>query len=197
VAAIINIVSTAGHQGRAVEHRLLYGQERSCHFTRSVAMELPEYGIRVKQPDSDRHGCCRGYGSGCGVGRSLSTANEPQPTYGRGFLSGSPSGVPLGKRPSPSDYAKAAVFLASDDAAMITGTDLRVDAGRWRATGCGIPRYRRIGRWAPRRPWRAQHIETVAQIAKSVLQRSLGGFTGLKAIRFPRRLAHGRQPSRP
>jgi hypothetical protein len=35
------------------------------------------------------------------------------------------------------------------------------------------------------------HIETVAQIAKVLLQRSLGGFTGLKAIRFPRRLAHG------
>jgi len=35
------------------------------------------------------------------------------------------------------------------------------------------------------------HIETVAQIAKVLPQRSLGGFTGLKAIRFPRRLAHG------
>jgi NAD(P)-dependent dehydrogenase (short-subunit alcohol dehydrogenase family) len=31
--------------------------------------------------------------------------------------------------PSPSDYAKAAIFLASDDSAMITGIDLRVDAG--------------------------------------------------------------------
>jgi hypothetical protein len=35
------------------------------------------------------------------------------------------------------------------------------------------------------------HIKTVAQIAKVLLQRSLGGFTRLKAIRFPRRLAHG------
>ena len=33
------------------------------------------------------------------------------------------------KLPVPSDYGKAVVFLASDDAAMITGTDLRVDAG--------------------------------------------------------------------
>ena len=33
------------------------------------------------------------------------------------------------KLPSPSDYGKAAAFLASDDAAMITGIDLRVDAG--------------------------------------------------------------------
>ena len=37
--------------------------------------------------------------------------------------------VPMQKLPSPSDYGRAAVFLASDDAGMITGTDLRVDAG--------------------------------------------------------------------
>jgi NAD(P)-dependent dehydrogenase (short-subunit alcohol dehydrogenase family) len=33
------------------------------------------------------------------------------------------------KLPKPSDYGLAAAFLVSDDAAMITGTDLRVDAG--------------------------------------------------------------------
>jgi NAD(P)-dependent dehydrogenase (short-subunit alcohol dehydrogenase family) len=38
-------------------------------------------------------------------------------------------GIPLGRRPTPHDYAKAAVFLASDDSEMITGFDLRVDGG--------------------------------------------------------------------
>jgi len=33
------------------------------------------------------------------------------------------------KLPLPTDYAQAAVFLASDDSSMITGTDLRVDGG--------------------------------------------------------------------
>ena len=37
--------------------------------------------------------------------------------------------IPTGALPSPRHYASAAVFLASDDAAMITGIDLRVDAG--------------------------------------------------------------------
>ena len=37
--------------------------------------------------------------------------------------------APLGQLPSPRHYARAAVFLASDDAEMITGFDLRVDAG--------------------------------------------------------------------
>ena len=38
-------------------------------------------------------------------------------------------GVPMQRLPKPTDYGLAAAFLVSDDAAMITGTDLRVDAG--------------------------------------------------------------------
>ena len=37
--------------------------------------------------------------------------------------------VPLGRLPSPHHYARAVVFLASDDGEMVTGLDLRVDAG--------------------------------------------------------------------
>jgi NAD(P)-dependent dehydrogenase (short-subunit alcohol dehydrogenase family) len=37
--------------------------------------------------------------------------------------------VPMGKLPSPRHYARAVLFLATDDAEMITGFDLRVDAG--------------------------------------------------------------------
>jgi len=38
--------------------------------------------------------------------------------------------VPLGRLNQPQDIARAAVFLASDDAAMITGSCLEVDGGR-------------------------------------------------------------------
>ena len=38
--------------------------------------------------------------------------------------------VPLGRLNQPEDLANAVVFLASDDAAMITGTCLEVDGGR-------------------------------------------------------------------
>jgi 3-oxoacyl-[acyl-carrier protein] reductase len=38
--------------------------------------------------------------------------------------------VPLGRLNQPEDVAKAAVFLASDEAAMITGTTIEVDGGR-------------------------------------------------------------------
>jgi NAD(P)-dependent dehydrogenase (short-subunit alcohol dehydrogenase family) len=49
-------------------------------------------------------------------------------------------GIPMRLPPLSSDYGRAAVFLASDDAAMITGTDLRIDAG-------AIGRY---WAWAPK-----------------------------------------------
>lgn len=38
--------------------------------------------------------------------------------------------IPLGRLNQPEDLARAAVFLASDDAAMITGTCVEVDGGR-------------------------------------------------------------------
>jgi 3-oxoacyl-[acyl-carrier protein] reductase len=38
--------------------------------------------------------------------------------------------VPLGRLNRPEDVARTAVFLASDDAAMITGSTIEVDGGR-------------------------------------------------------------------
>jgi 3-oxoacyl-[acyl-carrier protein] reductase len=38
--------------------------------------------------------------------------------------------IPLGRLNTPEDIAKAALFLASDDAAMITGSTVEVDGGR-------------------------------------------------------------------
>jgi 3-oxoacyl-[acyl-carrier protein] reductase len=41
------------------------------------------------------------------------------------------STIPLGRAGQPDDVGRAAVYLASDDAAFVTGKILRVDGGAW------------------------------------------------------------------
>jgi len=122
--AILNIISTAGHQGEPGNIAYSTSKCGLLNFTRSAAMELVGHGIRVN---------------------SLTpTATDPAEMFERaerwGREARSPArltalmepfrkGVPMQALPRPSDYGVAAAFLVSDDAAMITGTDLRVDAG--------------------------------------------------------------------
>lgn len=47
--------------------------------------------------------------------------------YGEAMI----SGIPLGRPGQPEDIGRAAVYLASDDAAFVTGKILRVDGGAW------------------------------------------------------------------
>ncbi len=49
--------------------------------------------------------------------------------YSEEFLSGTADRVPLGRMGTPMDIAKGALFLASDDSAYITGTELAIDGG--------------------------------------------------------------------
>jgi len=49
--------------------------------------------------------------------------------YSEEFLSGTAGRVPLGRMGTPMDIAKGALFLASDDSAYITGTELAIDGG--------------------------------------------------------------------
>jgi NAD(P)-dependent dehydrogenase (short-subunit alcohol dehydrogenase family) len=122
--AIINIISTAGYQGEPNNIAYCTAKAGLLNFTRSTAMELVAHDIRVNSltptatdPSESLERATR-WGREVRSGDRLKSAFEP-------FR----KGVPMQKLPSPSDYGRAAVFLASDDASMITGTDLRVDAG--------------------------------------------------------------------
>jgi NAD(P)-dependent dehydrogenase (short-subunit alcohol dehydrogenase family) len=119
--SIIVIVSTAGHQGQAGNIGYCTSKSGLLNFTRAAAMDLAKHGIRVN---------------------SLTpTATDPEESlersvaWGRarperrGRLLDFKTMIPMGELPSPRHYAKAAVFLASDDSDMITGFDLRVDGG--------------------------------------------------------------------
>jgi NAD(P)-dependent dehydrogenase (short-subunit alcohol dehydrogenase family) len=125
--SIINIISTAGHQGEPGNIGYGTGKGGLLNFTRSAAMELAQYGIRVNSLTPTATDPSEGNERSVRWG-----VQWPAPRPGqraRGLLRDASTGSPLLKLPSPRHYANAAVFLASDDAEMITAFDLRVDAG--------------------------------------------------------------------
>ena len=124
---ILNIISTAGHQGEP--GNVAYGTSKGglLNFTRSVAMDLAQYGIRVNSLTPTATDPTEG-----AERAARWVVQWPTPRQGqraKGLLDDASAGVPLRKLPSPRHYAAAAVFLASDEAEMITAFDLRVDAG--------------------------------------------------------------------
>jgi NAD(P)-dependent dehydrogenase (short-subunit alcohol dehydrogenase family) len=119
--SIIVIVSTAGHQGQAGNIGYCTSKSGLLNFTRAAAMDLSTHGIRVNSLTPTATDVEEGAERAVAWGRA-------RPERG-GRLLDFQKMVPTGQLPSPRHYAKAAVFLASDDAEMITGFDLRVDAG--------------------------------------------------------------------
>jgi len=122
--AIINIISTAGHQGEPGNIAYCTAKSGLLNFTRSAAMELVRHGIRVNSLTPTATDRSESFDRAERWGRTV-TRPENLAARSASFR----SRVPMQRLPRPSDYGRAAVFLASDNAAMITGTDLRVDAG--------------------------------------------------------------------
>lgn len=121
--SVINLVSTAGHQGEPGNIGYTTAKGGIVNMTRAAAMDLAPYGIRVNSltptATDPREGVERGRRWGVtGVTDAHVAA-----------LDVAAAQVPLGALPTPTDYGHAAVFLASAAARMITGIDLRVDAG--------------------------------------------------------------------
>ena len=119
--SIVVVVSTAGHQGQA--GNIAYSTSKSglLNFTRAAAMDLARHGIRVNSLTPTATDTDEAADRAVAWGRP-----RPEPrTRGLDF----PKMVPMGKLPSPRHYAQAVAFLASNEAEMITGIDLRVDAG--------------------------------------------------------------------
>jgi NAD(P)-dependent dehydrogenase (short-subunit alcohol dehydrogenase family) len=119
--SIINVLSTAAWQGQAGNIGYCTAKSGIINFTRSAAMELAPYGIRVN-----------GF---------TPTATKPDdPELAAGFVDAVASlretGTidfegrnPWHRLPTPSDYVAPVVFLASDDSALMTGSNLTIDGG--------------------------------------------------------------------
>ena len=125
---IINIISTAGHQGEP--GNVGYGTAKGglLNFTRSVAMELSGHGIRVNSLTPTATSQVEGRERGCSLGRRVAA---PAPGRARRRIAArcEPRRAPCSNCPAHQITARPPFFLASDDAEMITGFDLRVDAG--------------------------------------------------------------------
>ncbi|MPZ33909.1 MAG: SDR family oxidoreductase [Rhodospirillales bacterium] len=121
---VINIISTAGHQGEPGNIAYSTSKCGLLNFTRSAAMELVGHGIRVNSLTPTATDPSESYERAARWGRSVK-----KPESLDRIMKPFRDGIPMKKLPLPSDYGRAAVFLASDDSSMITGTDLRVDAG--------------------------------------------------------------------
>jgi NAD(P)-dependent dehydrogenase (short-subunit alcohol dehydrogenase family) len=119
--SIVVIVSTAGHQGQAGNIAYTTTKSGLLNFTRAAAMDLVKHGIRVNSLTPTATDAAEGIERGVAWGRP-----RPEP---RSRVLDFAKMLPMDKLPSPRHYASACVFLASDEAEMITGTDLRVDAG--------------------------------------------------------------------
>lgn len=118
--SIICILSTAAWQGQAGNIGYCSGKSAMVNFVRSAAMELAPYGIRVNgftptatQPEEPR------------LRERFDAAAAAGAAAGMDFA----GRIPFGRLPTPADYVAPLVFLASDASALMTGSNLTVDAG--------------------------------------------------------------------
>jgi len=118
--SVINILSTAAWQGQPGNIGYSTAKSGMINFTRSAAMELAEHRIRVN-----------------GLTPTATQPSDPEVARRAAELAAGPSQwpmdftgqFPMGRLPTTEDYVGAAVFLASDDSAMVTGTNITIDGG--------------------------------------------------------------------
>jgi NAD(P)-dependent dehydrogenase (short-subunit alcohol dehydrogenase family) len=124
--SIIHLLSTAAHFGQPAGGAYCAAKGALLNLARCAAMDLAPHGIRVNTITP------------CAMEHQLWTHmreeiedekfifKKDRPHYSRDdFL----KSIPLGRFPRASDLAWAAVFLASDESAFLTGIDIPVDGG--------------------------------------------------------------------
>lgn len=115
--AIVNTASVAGQVG--LKDRAAYCASKGAviAFTRQVAVQYAGTGVRAN--------CiCPGTVDSPWVGRLLAAADDPEQAR-----AGLVARQPMGRLGTPVEVATAALYLASDDAAFITGSELVIDGG--------------------------------------------------------------------
>ena len=111
---ILNISSIS--QYAAAHNRLSYCVSKAAigMLTKGMALELAAYGITVNAI----------------LPGSIHTDFNSDVLSDPAYYNDCKSGIPLGRLGKPEDIAGAAVMLASDEAAYITGAEIVIDGGK-------------------------------------------------------------------
>lgn len=112
-ATIVNVSSLNGVLPTALLGAYVASKAAVSALTRVAALELAERGIRV-------NGVCPG---------SIDTAITDSADFADVDWDAYVRAIPLRRRGTPDDVARAVLYLATEDSAYVTGTNLVVDGG--------------------------------------------------------------------
>jgi 3-oxoacyl-[acyl-carrier protein] reductase len=116
--SIINIASISGVRPRPGNLAYASSKAAAIMLTKALALELAPSRIRVN--------CI----NPVAVDTPMLNKFSPEGLNKEEFRKGATSSIPLGRLATPDDVAYAALYLASDEASLLTGSSIDVDGGR-------------------------------------------------------------------
>ena len=113
---IVNLTSGAAFRSSPRGVHYVASKGGILSMTRAMALELAPYRIRVNA-----------------IAPGLTDTAQPRYGSSEAELAETARAIPLGRMARPEEIARAAVFLASDDAGFVTGQTLHVNGGSYLA----------------------------------------------------------------
>ena len=112
--SIVNLTSGAAFRSSPRGVHYVASKGGVLSMTRAMALELAPYRIRVNA-----------------IAPGLTDTAQPRYGNSEAELAEAARAIPLGRMAQPEEIARTALFLASDDAAFITGQTVHVNGGSY------------------------------------------------------------------
>ncbi|MGL4313318.1 MAG: SDR family NAD(P)-dependent oxidoreductase [Sphingomonas sp.] len=120
--AIVNTASIAAFQTGAAPTAYSVAKAGVLHLTRLAAADLAKHNIRV-------NAVCPGFIMTNIFASAIGVSEAQRPVVNQAIAGIAAHAQPIQRAGRPEDIAAAVAYLASDDAAFVTGTHLLVDGG--------------------------------------------------------------------